>query len=100
MVWRPFLAPRFDLASQIVPARVELPRGHIPALDAIRAITVNAAEMLGWQDRVGSIEPGKFADLIAVAGDPIADIRELEQVRFVMKDGRVIRNDVQQEHSK
>ena len=62
-------------------------------LDNIRAITVNAAEMLGWQDRIGAIEPGKFADLVAVAGDPIADITELERVRFVMKDGKVIRND-------
>jgi imidazolonepropionase-like amidohydrolase len=65
----------------------------MPSLDVIRAITTNAAEMLGWQDRVGAIEPGKFADLVAVAGDPIADITELERVRFVMKDGRVIRND-------
>jgi len=72
----------------------------MPALDAIRAITVNAAEMLGWQDRIGSIESGKFADLIAVAGDPIADISELERVRFVMKDGRAIRNDFQEEPSK
>ena len=72
----------------------------MPALDAIRAITVNAAEMLGWQDRIGSIESGKFADLIAVAGDPIADIGELERVRFVMKDGRAIRNDFQEEPSK
>ena len=63
-------------------------------LDTIRAITVNAAEMLGWQDRVGSIEPGKFADLVAVARDPIADVTELERVRFVMKDGQVIRNDL------
>jgi imidazolonepropionase-like amidohydrolase len=62
-------------------------------LDVIRAITTNAAEMLGWQDRVGGVEPGKFADLVAVAGDPIADIRELERVRFVMKDGQVVRND-------
>jgi imidazolonepropionase-like amidohydrolase len=60
----------------------------------IRAITVNAAEMLGWQDRVGSIEPGKFADLIAVTGDPLADITELERVQFVMKDGKVFRNDL------
>jgi imidazolonepropionase-like amidohydrolase len=65
----------------------------MPPLDIIRAITVSAAEMLGWQDRVGTVEPGKFADLVAVAGDPIADIGELERVRFVMKDGRVIRND-------
>jgi imidazolonepropionase-like amidohydrolase len=63
-------------------------------LDVIRAITTNAAEMLGWQDRVGAIEPGKFADLVAVSGDPIADIHELERVRFVMKDGQVVRNDL------
>jgi len=75
-----------------------LHKAGMPALDVIRAITVNAAEMLGWQDRIGSIEPGKFADLIAVAGDPIADISELERVQFVMKDGKVIRNDIQQEH--
>jgi len=63
-------------------------------LDVIRAITTNAAEMLGWQDRVGAVEPGKFADLVAVSGDPIADITELERVRFVMKDGQVVRNDL------
>jgi imidazolonepropionase-like amidohydrolase len=66
----------------------------MPSLDVIRAITTNAAEMLGWQDRIGSIEPGKFADLIAVAGDPVTDISELERVRFVMKDGQVIRNEL------
>ena len=66
----------------------------MPSLDIIRAVTTNAAEMLGWRDRVGAIEPGKFADLVAVSGDPIADISELERVRFVMKDGLVIRNDV------
>ena len=66
----------------------------MPALDVIRAITTNAAEMLGWQDRIGAIEPGKFADLVAVAGDPIADISELERVRFVMKGGQVVRDDL------
>jgi imidazolonepropionase-like amidohydrolase len=66
----------------------------MPPLDVIRAITTNAAELLGWQDRVGAVEPGKFADLVAVAGDPIADISELERVRFVMKDGQVVRNDL------
>jgi imidazolonepropionase-like amidohydrolase len=49
--------------------------------------------MLGWQDRVGAFEPGKLADLVAVTGDPIANTTELEQVRFVMKDGQVVRND-------
>jgi imidazolonepropionase-like amidohydrolase len=73
---------------------VNLRQTGMPALDVIRAITVNAAEMLGWADRIGSIEPGKFADLTAVAGDPVADITELERVRFVMKDGKVFRNDL------
>lgn len=71
-----------------------LHQAGMPSLDVIRAITTNAAEMLGWQDRVGAIEPGKFADLVAVSGDPIADITELERVRFVMKDGQVVRNDI------
>lgn len=66
----------------------------MPPLEIIRAVTTNAAEMLGWQDRVGAIEPGKFADLIAVAGDPIGDVTELERVRFVMKGGQVVRNDL------
>jgi len=66
----------------------------MPSLDVIRAITTNAAEMLGWQDRVGAIEAGRFADLIAVSDDPVADITELERVRFVMKDGQVVRNEI------
>ena len=66
----------------------------MPTIDIIRSVTVNAAEMLGWQDRVGSIEPGKFADIIAVYGDPTRDIRELERVRFVMKGGQVVKNGV------
>jgi hypothetical protein len=66
----------------------------MPLLDVIRAVTTNAAEMLGWQDRVGTIEQGEFADLVAVAGDPLADITELERVRFVMKDGQLVRNDL------
>jgi imidazolonepropionase-like amidohydrolase len=66
----------------------------MPPLDIIRAVTTSAAEMLGWQDRVGAVEPGKFADLVAVAGDPVADITELERVRFVMKDGQLVRNDL------
>lgn len=66
----------------------------MPALDVIRSITSNAAEMLGWRDRIGAIETGKLADIVAVAGDPLADITELLRVRFVMKDGSVIRNDL------
>ena len=76
---------------------VKLRDAGIPPLDVIRSITTNAAEMLSWQDRVGAVEPGKFADLVAVARDPLADITELERVRFVMKDGQVMRNDFQGE---
>jgi imidazolonepropionase-like amidohydrolase/predicted choloylglycine hydrolase len=65
----------------------------LSALEAIRAATLYAAERMGWSDRVGAVEPGKYADLIAVAGDPLTAVQELEQVRFVMKGGTVVRRD-------
>ncbi len=65
--------------------------GMSPA-DVVRAATVNAAEAMGWQDRIGVLEPGKFADIIAVSGDPLADVTELERVQFVMKGGEVVKN--------
>ena len=68
-------------------------RGLTPA-DAIRAATVNAAELMGWQDRIGVVEAGKYADLIGVEGDPLADINVLQHVKFVMKDGRVVKDTV------
>lgn len=61
---------------------------------AIQAGTTINAEVLGWQDQMGSIEKGKFADLIAVSGDPLADITELQRVKFVMKGGKVIKNEL------
>lgn len=61
-------------------------------LEAIRAATINAADLMGWQDRVGAIEAGKFADLIAVDGDPLADISLLQNVKFVMKGGAVVKD--------
>jgi imidazolonepropionase-like amidohydrolase len=63
-------------------------------MEAIRAATVSAADLLGWSDRVGGIEPGKLADLIAVADDPTADVRALEKMVFVMKGGAVVKNDL------
>jgi imidazolonepropionase-like amidohydrolase len=62
-------------------------------MQAIRSGTTLGAEMLGWSDRIGSVEAGKFADLVAVAGDPLADITELERIRFVMKEGVVYKNE-------
>jgi imidazolonepropionase-like amidohydrolase len=67
--------------------------GMTPA-QAIQSATTVAAEMMGWQDQIGSIEKGKFADIIAVAGDPLKDITELERVNFVMKGGQVVRDDL------
>jgi len=58
-------------------------------MQAIQTATVNAADLLGWSDRVGSVQPGRFADIVAVTGDPLADIHELEKVTFVMKGGVV-----------
>jgi len=63
-------------------------------LDALRSATIWAAELLGWGDRVGAIEPGMFADLIAVEGNPLEDITLLERVVFVMKGGVVVKSAV------
>jgi len=64
----------------------------MPLMDILRTATINAATLLGWQDRLGSIEPGKFADIIAVQGDPSKDIDAIDTVEFVMKGGEVILN--------
>jgi len=63
------------------------------ALQAVQAATVNAADLLDWSDRVGAVAPGLYADLIAVSGDPLQDITELERVGFVMKGGVVYKKD-------
>lgn len=65
----------------------------MPAAVAIRTATVDAATLIGRADRVGTIAPGKDADIIAVAADPTADVRQLEQVRFVMRHGAVVKAD-------
>jgi imidazolonepropionase-like amidohydrolase len=61
-------------------------------LQAIQAATINDADLLGWSDKVGTLEPGKWADIVAVDGDPLADVTTLERVKFVMKGGEVVRN--------
>jgi len=65
----------------------------LPPIEAIRASTTSAADLLGWQGRVGLIDTGYYADIIAVSGDPLADVGELEHVQFVMKGGIVVKND-------
>jgi imidazolonepropionase-like amidohydrolase len=77
--------------AQEFPRMVEL--GMSPR-DAIRAATTSAAEMLGMTGQIGVIAPGAYADIVAVAGDPLADVSVLKQIAFVMKDGKVFRNDL------
>ncbi len=62
-------------------------------IEAIQAATLSAADLLGWSDKVGTLETGHYADMIAVSGDPLVDVRTLESVKFVMKGGIVARND-------
>jgi len=62
-------------------------------LQAIQSATINDADLLGWSDKVGTIEPGKWADIIAVDGDPLVDVTTLERVKFVMKGGEVVKNE-------
>ena len=63
-------------------------------MQAIRSGTSVAAELLGWSEKMGTVETGKWADLVAVPGDPLKDITELQRVTFVMKSGVVVKNDV------
>ncbi|HYK17003.1 MAG TPA: amidohydrolase family protein [Bryobacteraceae bacterium] len=91
------MASGFDASGASVHGKnadelVALVKFGVPAIDAIRAATMNAAELMSWQSDVGAIEPGKFADLIAVDGDPLSDIAVLKQVKFVMKGGKVVRD--------
>jgi imidazolonepropionase-like amidohydrolase len=62
-------------------------------LAAIQTATIHAADLLGWKDRIGSLEPAKLADMIAVDGDPTRDVSVLEHVRFVMKGGVVYKDE-------
>ena len=68
-------------------------RGGLPSARALQGATIVNAEALGWKDRIGSVEQGKYAGLVAVAGDPLADITEMQRVKFVMKGGKVIRDE-------
>jgi imidazolonepropionase-like amidohydrolase len=69
-------------------------RTGLSPVRVLQSGTIVNAEVLGWQDQIGSIEKGKYADLIAVSGDPLTDITELQRVRFVMKGGKIIRSDL------
>lgn len=64
----------------------------LPAIDALRTATGNAADLFGIAQKVGTLEKGKLADVVAMPGDPTSDITATERVSFVMKEGKIIRN--------
>ena len=68
-------------------------------LQALQTATLNAADLMGWTDKVGALEPGKWADVIAVEGDPLKDVRTLQHVRFVMKSGVVYKDELRPEQA-
>ena len=72
-------------------------RAGLTPARAIQGGTLINAEVLAWQDQIGSIDKGKYADLIAVSGDPLADITELQRVKFVMKGGNVVKDELTHE---
>jgi imidazolonepropionase-like amidohydrolase len=83
----------FPHGTQALEFEMLVKRGGMSSVRAIQAGTIVNAEALGWQGQIGSVAKGRFADLVAVSGDPIADITELQRVKFVMKGGKVIRNE-------
>ncbi len=76
--------------ASLLPLRAYVADGMTP-LQVLQAATLNAAELLGWSDRIGVLEPGKLADIIAVPGNPLTDPGAIERVTFVMKGGTVVK---------
>jgi imidazolonepropionase-like amidohydrolase len=86
----------FPHGTQALEIESFVKQAHLTPAQAIQSATIINAEALGWKDEIGSVEKGKYADIVAVSGDPLADIAELQRVRFVMKGGKIIRNELTQ----
>jgi imidazolonepropionase-like amidohydrolase len=91
------IAAGFDAATPELQGRnaaelAAMTKRGLTSLEAIQAATINAAELLSWQDNVGVLEAGHYADVIAVDGDPLADITVLQHVKFVMKGGVIVKD--------
>ena len=84
----------FAHGTQALEFEALVKQAHMNPARVIQAGTMTNAEALGWQDQIGSVDKGKYADLVAVSGDPLADITELQRVKFVMKGGKVIKNEL------
>jgi len=86
------IAVGIDESPEYLPKELEaLVRGGMTPLQVLQAATMNGAELIGMSKDIGSVEPGKYADIIAVQGDPLKNINAMEQVGFVMKGGAVIK---------
>jgi len=81
-------------ATQALDFEMLVKHGGLTPVRALQGGTIINAEALGWQDQIGSIDKCKFADLVAVSGDPLADITELQRIKFVMKAGKIIKSDL------
>ncbi len=97
------IAAGFDAAEAEGQAKnaselVALTKRGMPPLEAIRAATTNAAELMGWEDKVGALEPAHYADVIAVEADPLTDVTQLQHVQWVMKGGVVVKNALSSAH--
>jgi imidazolonepropionase-like amidohydrolase len=86
----------FPHGTQALEIESFVKQAHMSPARAIQSATIVNAEALGWKDDIGSIKKGKYADLVAVSGDPLADIAELQRIKFVMKGGKIIRNELTQ----
>jgi imidazolonepropionase-like amidohydrolase len=84
----------FAHGTQALEFEMLVKHGGMTPARAIQSGTMVNAEALGWQNQIGSIEKGKYADIVAVSGDPLKDITELQRVKFVMKGGKLIKNDL------
>jgi imidazolonepropionase-like amidohydrolase len=82
-------------AAQAIEFETLVNRAGMSSVRAIQSGTMINATVMGWQDQIGSIDGSKYADIIAVSGDPLADITELQRVKFVMKGGRIVRDELE-----
>ena len=84
----------FAHGTQALEFEMFVKHGGMSPARAIQSGTMVNAQALGWQNEIGSIDKGKFADIVAVSGDPLKDITELQRVKFVMKGGKIIKNEL------
>jgi imidazolonepropionase-like amidohydrolase len=84
----------FPHGTQALEFAAYVKQAHMSPARVVQSGTIVNAQMLGWQDQIGSVETGKYADIVAMSDDPLADISALQRIKFVMKGGKIIRYDL------